>query len=68
MKHIEYADLRALGASKKVLDYYSGTDPLKITQEYDGTYTLKFMSDPPIRYATGAELIADLESMAEAEE
>lgn len=38
MTTIEFRQLRALGCSKKALDFYSNTDPLKIVQLNDGSY------------------------------
>lgn len=40
MTIIEFRQLRALGCSKKALDFYSDTDPLKIVQLNDGSYKI----------------------------
>lgn len=63
MKHIEYAALKALGASQRALDFYSNSDPLMIVEDngiYRVTGIIEFKAESP------AELVSDLDSYAEA--
>lgn len=59
---IEYAQLKAMGASEEVLNVYSTTDPLTITKDRNG-----FTVTGVVEYAceTEADLLEFLASFAE---
>lgn len=67
MKKIERADLVSLGATDRALDFYDSTDPCVITQDSSGRFHADIGGDQ-CTYRTAADLLRDLDAMAENEE
>lgn len=67
MKKIEYADLVSLGASKRALDFYNGTQPCVIWKDNNGMIHMNVF-DSINTYNLMSELINDLDSYAESME
>ena len=65
MKKIEAADLQHLGASPRAIDFYNGGDMIRAIFQ-DGDKYITTGIDGETVYASAAELIADLEALAEA--
>ena len=63
MKHIEFAELQAMGLSNRGLNFYNGTNPLCIIQHDDGSFTMD-LANSITHYNTQDDLIADMEELA----
>lgn len=65
MKRIESADLMHMGASTKALALYNETDPLRITENLDGTYSMTGCYTGV--FETAEALLRELDELADIE-
>ena len=65
MMKIELAELRSMGASQKALDFYNGTDCVRLWREDDGLYHAMICGQEET-HALPSSLIGTLEACADA--